>query len=132
MRQRYQRAVTITYLGFLVRDLEIVAENTKITWASSTPVFPFKPRDFCTIVHTRRLQDGTYVVLNRAVTHPEAPVNNKFVRGAIVLGANIIRPIKDNPKACELTMITQVDPGGFAPPMILNHVSVKIGSAIVC
>ncbi len=124
MRQRYQRAVTITYLGFLVRDLEIVAENTKITWASSTPVFPFKPRDFCTIVHTRRLQDGTYVVLNRAVTHPEAPVNNKFVRGAIVLGANIIRPIKDNPKACELTMITQVDPGGFAPPMILNHVSV--------
>lgn len=47
------------------RDLETVAENTKISWAASTPVFPFKARDFCTIVHFRKLKDGTLVVLNR-------------------------------------------------------------------
>ncbi len=47
------------------KDLETVAENTKIAWASSTPIFPLKPRDFCTIIHTRKLKDGTLVVLNR-------------------------------------------------------------------
>ena len=47
------------------RDLENVAENTKVVWACSQPVFPFKARDFCTVVHFRKLKDGTAIVLNR-------------------------------------------------------------------
>lgn len=47
------------------RDIEIVAENTKITWTLATPIFPFKARDFCTVIHFRKLKDGTLVVLNR-------------------------------------------------------------------
>lgn len=104
------------------KDLEMVAENTKIVWASSTPVFPFKARDFCTVVHTRKLKDGTLVVLNRAIKHKEAPPSQKYVRGSIILGANIIQPVQGHPHMAKLTMITQVDPGGFAPPMIVNKV----------
>mmetsp|Transcript_9735 Transcript_9735/g.13308 ORF Transcript_9735/g.13308 Transcript_9735/m.13308 type:complete len:557 (-) Transcript_9735:40-1710(-) len=104
------------------RDLETVAENTKVVWACSPPIFPFKARDFCTVVHFRKLKDGTVVVLNRATTHEEAPVSNDFVRAAIVLAANIIQPVPGNPNACKLTMITQLDPGGFAPPVIVNNV----------
>lgn len=47
------------------KDIEVVADNTKISWSCSTPIFPFKPRDFCTIVHIRKLKDGTFIVLNR-------------------------------------------------------------------
>eukprot|EP01039_Chlorochromonas_danica_P000263 gene263-282_t len=103
------------------RDIEVVGENTKVVWAASSPIFPFKPRDFCTVVHIRQLKDGTFVVLNRATKHPDVPVLPNYVRGSIVLGANIIQPIPGKSNMCRLTMITQVDPGGFAPPMIINH-----------
>jgi len=102
------------------RDLETVAENTKISWASSPPVFPFKPRDFVTLVHIRKLKDGTVIVLNKGVSHPDAPITSNYVRGEIVLAANIIKPVSS--KKCHLTMITQMDPGGFAPPAIINHI----------
>lgn len=104
------------------RDIEVVAENTKITWTATPPVFPFKPRDFCTLIHMRRLKDGTFVILNKATTHPEAPHVAGYVRGSIVLAANIIQPIPGDSRKSRLTMLTQLDPGGFAPPVAINHV----------
>ena len=110
-------------------DLEEVAENTKVgssfsftqlifsepvlkvVWASASPIFPFKQRDFCTIVHFRELKDGTIVVLNTATEHSQAPVTNKYVRASIILAANIIQPIANDPNKCRLTMLTQLDPG---------------------
>ena len=92
-------------------DLEDVAENTRIVWSTSFPIFPFKPRDFCTLVHFRSLRDGTLVVLNTATEHPLAHRDPKYQRGYIVLGANIIQPIPGEKKKCKLTMLTQVDPG---------------------
>lgn len=44
------------------------------------------------------------------------------MRGSIILGASIIQPVPGNPRRSKLTMITQVDPGGFTPPMIVNQV----------
>lgn len=105
------------------RFVEVIADHTKIVWTGSTPIFPLKPRDFCTCVHVRQLKDGTIVILNRAVNHPDAPTSSQYVRGAIVLGASIIQPMKGNPNKCRLTMMTQVDPGGFSPPLIVNHIS---------
>ena len=104
------------------RDIEVVAENTKVTWMGTPPVFPFKPRDFCTLIHTRKLKDGTYIVINKATTHPDAPPTAGYVRGAIVLGANIIEPVPGDGRKSKVTMIAQLDPGGFAPPVAVNHV----------
>ncbi|KAJ1390027.1 hypothetical protein B484DRAFT_297606, partial [Ochromonadaceae sp. CCMP2298] len=94
-------------------DVEAVGENTKIYYSSSHPIFPFKPRDFCTIFHFRKLKDGTMIMLNRATEHPNASPRPGFVRGSIVLGATIVQPIVGNPRHCRLTMITQLDPGGI-------------------
>lgn len=104
-----------------IRDVEVIADDTKVVWIGSPAIFPFKPRDFCTIVHIRKLKDGTIVVLNRAVKHENAPVTSEYERAAIVLAANIIQPIKGSSNKCKLTMITQVDPGGFVPPVLMNH-----------
>lgn len=88
----------------------------------AAPIFPFKARDFCTLVHFRFLRDGTIVVLNKATEHTQAPRSAKYVRGAIMLAANIIEPIKGQPNKCKLTMLTQLDPGGFFPAAIVNNV----------
>ncbi len=104
------------------KDLELIGDSTKVTWTITPPIFPFKPRDFVTAIHVRKLKDGTIVVLNRAIQHAAAPVTSSYVRGQIILAANIIQPIKNDNKKCKLTMITQMDPGGFAPPVIINHI----------
>ena len=49
-----------------IRDVETFGPDTKIVWIGSAPIFPFKARDFCTIIHIRKLKDGTVVVLNRS------------------------------------------------------------------
>jgi hypothetical protein len=90
------------------KDLEELNDNTKVVWASSPPLFPFKARDFCTVVHFRRLEDGTIVVLNRAAVHPAAPTLPQYVRAQIIMGANLIQPIKGNPNKCIFTTVTQV------------------------
>ncbi len=104
-------------------DLEYVADNTKIQWACTPPVFPFKPRDFVTLIHIRKLHDGTLVYLNTATHHKEKPAgNNGYVRGQIVLAANIMQPVKGKPNLCKVTMMTQLDPGGFAPAPAVNKI----------
>lgn len=103
------------------KDVEVVHDNTVVVWCCSPPIFPFRPRDFVTCCHTRKLKDGTTVIINRAVTHPDAPVLPEYVRASVILAANIIQPIPNSPNKCKITMITQMDPGGFAPPVIVNH-----------
>ena len=56
----------------VVRDLERLSPDTKISWAATPKYGPFKARDFVTVVHYRTLDDGTMVVVNRAVEHPAA------------------------------------------------------------
>lgn len=68
------------------RDVAVVGANTKIVWASSITVFPFKPRDFCTVVNVRRLKDGTTLILNTATNHPLVPQRAKYIRGSVKLG----------------------------------------------
>ena len=107
-------------------DLEYVADNTKIQWACTTPIFPLKARDFVTLVHIRKLKDGTLVYLNTACDHKQKPPGKEgFVRGQIVLAANIMQPIKGRPNHCDVTMMTQIDLGGFAPTPIVNTLAMS-------
>jgi hypothetical protein len=98
------------------------------------------------VIHSRQLKDGTYVILNRATTHPQVPNHAQYVRGSILLGAYIIQPVsspgtdnKNNQNRggvkssssssssySKVTMITQVDPGGLTPPMIVNQVNKQV------
>jgi len=75
----------------------VVMLDDQVVWVGSPPIFPFKPRDFCTVVHVRKLKDGTVVILNRATKHRLAPETNEYQRAAIILAANIIQPVKGAP-----------------------------------
>mmetsp|Transcript_25777 Transcript_25777/g.33788 ORF Transcript_25777/g.33788 Transcript_25777/m.33788 type:complete len:543 (+) Transcript_25777:115-1743(+) len=105
------------------RQLERLDESTTVCWASSPGIFPLKPRDFCTLVHFRTLADGSHIVINRYVEHPDAPVTRKYQRARILLSAQIISPVQESNSKCKFITVTQVDPGGFAPAWIVNQVA---------
>ena len=50
------------------------------------------------------------------------PVARKYCRASIVIGANIIRPIPTDKRKCKLSMLTQLDPGGIIPSVVINSV----------
>lgn len=105
-----------------IRDVEFIADDTKIVCQIFPAIFPFKPRDFCTMVHRKELKDGSIVTLSRAVQHEKVPVTSEYQRAAIILAANIIQPIHESPNKCKLTIIAQVNPGGIIPPALINHI----------
>ena len=105
-----------------MRDIEVVSEDTRVKWVRAMPMFPFKTRDFCTLVHVRKLKDGTVALVSTATSHTNAPVARKYCRASIVIGANIIRPIPTDKRKCKLSMLTQLDPGGIIPSVVINSV----------
>lgn len=115
-----------------IKHVALIGGDTRITWVGCPRVYFFKPRDFCTAIHTRKLRDGTVVVLSRAVAHKDAPVTPSYQRAAIVVAANIIRSVPGNPNKCHVTMLSQVDPGGFIPPSIINLVRSIFSVSLHC
>mmetsp|Transcript_38156 Transcript_38156/g.49226 ORF Transcript_38156/g.49226 Transcript_38156/m.49226 type:complete len:359 (+) Transcript_38156:217-1293(+) len=97
-----------------VADLEYVNENTKVTWACTPRYGPIKARDFCTVVHYRKLSDGTCVVVNRPTNHEQAKRSDEFVRSEILIAGNIMRPNADDPEnKTDFYSVTHVNPGGI-------------------
>lgn len=53
------------YHNSIIRTVAHIDDGTKVVHSASITIFPFKPRDFVTVVHFRQLRDGTRLVLNR-------------------------------------------------------------------
>ena len=46
---------SFTHFYYCIRDVEYVSQDTKVVWIGSPPIFPFKPRDFCTVKHFEKI-----------------------------------------------------------------------------
>ena len=79
------------------KEVAVVADDTRVIWCSTPPVFPVKARDFVTVIHVRKLRDGSAVIVNRAASHDAVPVTSQYVRAKIVIGTHIIQPIPNQP-----------------------------------
>ena len=82
---------------------------TKITWAFGPKYGPFKPRDFCSVVHYIKYSNGTSVILNRPSYDANCAPTSKYVRATILLAANIIKPYGNG--QTHVTQIAHVNPG---------------------
>ena len=58
---------------------------TKIAWACSPKYGPLKARDFSSVVHYKKYENGTFVILNRPAYHPATKPTNEYVRATILL-----------------------------------------------
>ncbi len=107
-----------------VKDLEWLDPTTKITYSLTGRPWS---RDFVTRVHYCTLPDATKVIVNRAEEHELAPIRPNFTRMTMPLGANILRSVKGDQSKTEVTLITHVNPGGFAQThfgaMVTNRLS---------
>mmetsp|Transcript_51791 Transcript_51791/g.105408 ORF Transcript_51791/g.105408 Transcript_51791/m.105408 type:complete len:518 (+) Transcript_51791:192-1745(+) len=94
-----------------VVDLEWLDQSTKVTHS-----FTGRPwsRDFVTRVHYRSLGEDARIVVSRAEDHPLAQEMGGYTRMEMALGANIMQRCPDDPSKTEFTLITHVNPGGFA------------------
>ena len=75
------------------KDIEEISSNAKICWSQSPQILFLKPRDFVTFCHHRWKGDGTEVMVNQAMDHPDYPPSNqdregKACRAYALRGAN--------------------------------------------
>jgi len=99
-------------------DIEWFSKHERISHVRTKPVLILKPRDFVVRVRRESRGDGTELVLNTNTVHRLAPVAQSHVRGTIN-GLHLVEPSKDR-KGCVYTMVSQMDPRGSIPMVIVN------------
>lgn len=87
---------------------------SKISYCTGPRIGPFQARDFCSVVNFIRNNDGSCIFLNRPAYYSKTKATNKYVRATILLAANLIKPIPNQPDKTSLTLIAHVNPGGAA------------------
>ena len=90
-----QQSASAEYNDLVVqyKDVEDISPSAKICWSQSPQILFLKPRDFVTWCHHRWKKDGTEVILNQAVDHPDYPGSKeekegKACRAYALRGAN--------------------------------------------
>lgn len=105
--------------GHLVEELD---PATKVVYQKFKGIWPVSPRDFCTLVGLRMVQD-TVILVGISYTHKECPVNSSIVRGTVKLGTFICRRLSDSTSS--LVYVAEVDLGGSVPASVLRHIAVQ-------
>eukprot|EP00975_Prorocentrum_lima_P030684 6437218-Prorocentrum_lima.AAC.1 len=57
-----------------------------------------RPHDFCSLMHTRQLRDGSVLIVTTAVDHPKCAESDKYIRSRILLGLSVCKPFKEDPE----------------------------------
>ena len=102
-------------------DIEWFSKHERISHVRTKPVLILKPRDFVVRVRRESRGDGTELVLNTNTVHRLAPVAQSHVRG-VLNGLHLIEPAKNG---CVYTMVSQMDPKGSIPMVIVNWFAMR-------
>ncbi|KAK2547812.1 Ceramide transfer protein [Acropora cervicornis] len=123
--------------------LEQLSDSTLIVHQIYKRVWPSSQRDTVFLSHIREMPTHDagerqvnevgrpWIVMNYSIEHPDAPIN-KFVRAVAVVSLfcqTLIEPRQEGNKlnrdhiSCKITYISNVNPGGWAPPSVVRAVS---------
>jgi len=111
-------------------DLQVLDQNTKVVWNRTWPPLCKRPHDFCSVMHTRRLADNSFIMVTKATEHPRAPVSKAYQRSKILLGVSVMRPIPGDAHKTQLTTYNHVVSAGI-PVLIADKVSVKTAADFI-
>nr|CCC95269.1 unnamed protein product [Trypanosoma congolense IL3000] len=119
--------------GFCIAKLSF--NNDIGYYAAKSPVTGVANRDFVNQRAWHNAGGGEYIIFNTSVPHHDIPLNfmkvkknsnESFVRGFSKITGYLIRPWENNGETgCCITYITQCDPGGWIPSMVMNYVTTK-------
>jgi len=78
-------------------------------------------RDFVNQRSWRVTDDREFIIMNHSVVHPKQPEKKGFVRANSIMTGYLIRVRPEG--GCTLTYLTQTDPRGWIPTMLVNKVT---------
>jgi len=81
-------------------------------------------RDYVKARRFLRLDNGTFMVLERSLIHPAFPIRKDFIRGQVLFSGFLIHPIPNEPEKCLVGSISQLDLKGSIPLSILNYMTI--------
>ena len=97
---------------------------TKIMKSESKPPMLRKTLMFVSILHARELIDGSgYLIVTRAVHHPDAQGNSNVIQSEILMGVNLIRKIE----GAEESKCLMINVNHIRSPMVPMMVAKRIG-----
>ncbi|XP_060546217.1 stAR-related lipid transfer protein 6 isoform X3 [Pantherophis guttatus] len=104
--------------------VEIIDQDTFI-YRSITHSYGFgmvSQRDFVYMLHVKTY-DGNLMTTNSiSVVHPDLLPTPAYIRGTTFSSGYVCLPLPENPEHTRLTIILQVDLGGFLTPSVINSV----------
>jgi hypothetical protein len=77
-------------------------------------------RDFVIASDWRKLEGGGFALVGVSVQHPQAPPAEDCVRGLVLVGGWVIRPLPDAPHRSRVTYLVCLDPQGYIPTWAVN------------
>ena len=110
----YQKGIGASSREYGVGETKIVRNRTQ-------PPLTKKTLTFTTLMHARELENGTVLVVSRAVNDPDGAMEGE-VKSEILLGVNVLRPISSH--ECELTSVTHVQ-SPLVPEYLAKSMGVK-------
>lgn len=94
-----------------VSVVEDVDGNTSVLWQSykTEQACKLSPRDFSTLCYSKRLANGSYVMVARSVDHDKCPPKQGFTRSDVFIAGWIIKPSNQSPNRSLVTYVLHCD-----------------------
>eukprot|EP00933_Yihiella_yeosuensis_P070748 TRINITY_DN78904_c0_g1_i1.p1 TRINITY_DN78904_c0_g1~~TRINITY_DN78904_c0_g1_i1.p1 ORF type:complete len:348 (+),score=72.42 TRINITY_DN78904_c0_g1_i1:158-1201(+) len=111
-------------------SVEMHSPFYRITYAQiRSPAFIIANRDICLLGRMRWLDEGGLVMCVQSTPETELPEVPGFVRSKMLCGGYIVRPTA-KPNTYTLIWTGCVDPAGWLPAWVANHVAWKQGLSL--
>lgn len=97
-----------------------VGEDIVVTYSTHQAPTMITNREFVLLRACRQLENGCVVYVAFSINYPERKANPQFVRGALIVGGWLIKPVEGDAEAVDVERILQLDPKGNIPAFVVN------------
>jgi len=107
------------------KTLEQIDEKTSIVTQAFHAIWPTSARDFLLLQHWTTLPDGSLVSVGKSIEHPDYPERKDHVRGQVILGGFIMKPIPGPSPQTHITYVSKFDLKGNIPSRVVALIARK-------
>lgn len=102
-----------------------IGDSIAITHSSFFVPYPLTQRDFVVANTVRKLPGGGFAIVQSSINSKDFRYDPNYVRGVLSVGGYLLQPVEGKPGATRLIRISQIDPKGNIPAMIVNAFKTK-------
>lgn len=110
-------------------NIEQIDATNDVGYYSAKAPLGVSNRDFVNQRSWRVKDSKEYIIMNHSVVHPKQPEKKGFVRANSILTGYLVRVRAEG--GCTMTYLTQTDPRGWIPTMVVNKVTKTFAPKII-